>query len=171
LTPATASADVTKAAVEALLFREARLLDEWRLDEWLDMFTSDAMYWLPLDDGKPTDRNASIVFDTTVRREERVHHLLNHRFASQSPRSRTVHMIANVEVEAASENRVLARSNQVVYEVRTGDFRQTGLGRVRPLVARVEHLIEVQDGELKIAGKKILLIDRGMSQRNLTFIL
>lgn len=32
--------------VEEFLYREARLLDERRFDEWLDLFTDDARYWM-----------------------------------------------------------------------------------------------------------------------------
>src|SRR5271163_3779869 len=36
--------------VEDLLYKEAALLDEWRLDEWLELLTEDAVYEVP-----PTD--------------------------------------------------------------------------------------------------------------------
>jgi len=169
MTPATLGID--RDAIEALLYREARLLDEWRLEEWLTLYTPDALYWVPIDDRKPVDRNTAIILDTATRREERVHHLLHNRFASQSPRSRTVHAITNVEIEPAPDDGFLVHSTQVVYEVRTGDFRQNGLGEVRSLVARVEHRIEPAGGGLLIAGKKILLIDRDIVQRNLMFII
>jgi 3-phenylpropionate/cinnamic acid dioxygenase small subunit len=32
--------------VEQFLYREARLLDERRLHEWLELFTDDARYWM-----------------------------------------------------------------------------------------------------------------------------
>jgi ethylbenzene dioxygenase subunit beta len=37
--------DVTQE-VEQFLYREARLLDERRLHEWLELFTDDARYWM-----------------------------------------------------------------------------------------------------------------------------
>ena len=33
--------------VEQFLYREVRLLSELRLEEWLDLFTDDARYWMP----------------------------------------------------------------------------------------------------------------------------
>ena len=36
--------------VEDFLYKEAALLDEWRLDEWLGLLTEDAIYEVP-----PTD--------------------------------------------------------------------------------------------------------------------
>jgi ethylbenzene dioxygenase subunit beta len=157
-------------AATAFLYREARLLDTWQLDEWLTLFTHDGIYWVPIDDAKPATRNTAIIHDTPLRREERVFHLMNHRFASQTPRSRTIHIISNVESEATTNDEFLLRSNQVIYEVRTGDFRQNGLGEVRPLIATVEHLVRPDGATIKIVSKKVLLIDRDMVQRNLTFI-
>ena len=59
--------------VEQLLFREARLLDHNRLDEWLDLFTEDATYWVPLERGQKDPQNtSSIIFDDRTLLEIRV---------------------------------------------------------------------------------------------------
>jgi 3-phenylpropionate/cinnamic acid dioxygenase small subunit len=34
--------------VEQFLYREARLLDERRFHEWLELFTDDVRYWMPV---------------------------------------------------------------------------------------------------------------------------
>lgn len=157
--------------VEALLYREARLLDDLQLTEWLDLFTEDGLYWIPMDENAPVARAASLVYDDRMRREERVHHLQHLPFPAQSPRSRTVHLVSNIEIENAGGDSIDVRSAQVIYEVRTGDFTQIGLGQVRPLVARAQHVLRRVDGQLKISLKKLLLIDRDMPQANLTFII
>jgi ethylbenzene dioxygenase subunit beta len=165
-----ASGTVDLEAVRQFLYREARLLDDLRLSEWLTLFTQDGLYWIPIDEDQSPDRCASLVRDDGPAREERVYHLLETPFPAQSPRSRTVHVVSNVEA-TRSGDRITAHSSQVVYEMRTGDFRQVGLGDVRALVARVTHTL-VEDGpRLMIAEKKLLLIDRDMPQGNLTFII
>ena len=35
--------------VEQFLYHEARLLDTGQFEAWLDLFTEDATYWLPLE--------------------------------------------------------------------------------------------------------------------------
>jgi 3-phenylpropionate/cinnamic acid dioxygenase small subunit len=160
----------TRAEVEDLLFREARLLDDLKLDEWLQMFAPDGLYWIPIDENAPIASQGAIVFDTPLRREERVHHLLHTSFPAQSPRSRTIHCITNVMVESQDEN-LLVTSSQVIYEMRTGDFAQKGIGLITPLVARVDHVLRTIQGQLRIAEKKILLINRDTWQGNLTIIL
>jgi len=161
---------ITQQDAEAFLYKEAELLDELRLEEWLSLFTPDGLYWIPIDDSLSTDHTASIVRDNALRREERVFHLSNTRFPAQSPRSRTLHMIANVRIAETGPNLFRLHSNQTIHEVRAGDFRQVGLGVVNTLVAKVEHVLEQHQGTLKIALKKILLINRDMPQGNLTFL-
>jgi 3-phenylpropionate/cinnamic acid dioxygenase small subunit len=156
--------------VRQFLYREARLLDDGELREWLTLFTDDGLYWVPIDENQPPERCASLVRDDGPARDERVYHLLETPFPAQSPPSRTVHVVSNIEV-TRSDEQVVATSSQVVYEMRTGDFTQVGLGVVRQLVGRVTHTL-VDDGtELKIACKKILLIDRDVPQGNLTFVI
>lgn len=166
------SSAMTRAEAEDFLYREARLLDELQLDEWLTLFAKDGLYWIPIDDSKPPERNLSVICDPPLRREERVHHILRTQFPSQTPRSRTVHLVSNVEVSPdGATGAVRLRSNQVIHEIRTGDYRQTGLGEMRTLVATVEHVLRPEDGKLKIALKKIKLIDRDMPLGNLTFLI
>ncbi|MEM8662420.1 MAG: hypothetical protein AAGF35_16165, partial [Pseudomonadota bacterium] len=38
------------AECAALLHFEARLLDQKRYEQWLDLYTDDAIYWIPYDD-------------------------------------------------------------------------------------------------------------------------
>ena len=41
---------IARTDVEDFLFAEAELLDEWRLPEWLELFTDDAIYYVPATD-------------------------------------------------------------------------------------------------------------------------
>jgi len=79
--------------------------------------------------------------------------------------------VSNIEIVEEDGALVRVRSNQVIYELRKGDFRQVGLGEVRANVAAVEHRLRLRDGGLEIVRKKIVLIDRDVQQQNLTFLL
>ena len=48
--------------VEDFLFREATLLDEWRLDDWSELFTEDARYVVPTTDLPEGDPARYLVF-------------------------------------------------------------------------------------------------------------
>ncbi len=161
---------MTRTEVEDFLFLEARLLDSLDLDAWLQLFTHDGLYWVPIDENAPVSSQGAIIFDTTLRREERVYHLLHTLFPAQSPRSRTIHYVSNVIVEACGTDLAVS-SSQVVYEMRTGDFSQKGIGDITPVVSRVDYVLRVVDGRTLIAEKKVLLINRDTWQGNLTFML
>ncbi len=38
--------------LQDFIYDEARLIDEKRLDEWFELFTDDAIYWMPLARGQ-----------------------------------------------------------------------------------------------------------------------
>ena len=48
--------------VEDFLFEEATLLDEWRLDDWCELFTEDARYVVPTTDLPEGDPERDLVF-------------------------------------------------------------------------------------------------------------
>ena len=61
---------VTRSDVEDFLFAEADLLDQWRLPEWLTLFTDDAKYEVPCTDLPPDaspDTNLFYIADDYVR--------------------------------------------------------------------------------------------------------
>jgi len=87
--------------IEQFLYREARLLDEGHFDEWLDLFTADAVYWLPVgqSDTDP-DRQVSIIYDGRHEMERRVARLKSGYAHAQDPPSRTHRIVSNVELSA-----------------------------------------------------------------------
>ena len=86
--------------VEDFLYREAALLDEWRLDEWLTLFTEDTRYVVPttdLPDGDPSE-NLVFIDDDIVRLRARVVRLNSRHAHREYPWSRTRRFISNVRV-------------------------------------------------------------------------
>ncbi|AZG10440.1 hypothetical protein EGT29_22625 [Pigmentiphaga sp. H8] len=160
----------TRADAETLLIHEADLLDTRQLDDWLKLFTEDGLYWIPLDPAEEPGQNAAIVHDDTLRREERVYHLLHVEFPAQSPPSRTLHLIGNVRVQEHAEG-FLVKSNQVIYEMRTGDSAQVGIGEIQPLVTTMEHICRPTAQGVRIVRKTITLMNHDAWLGNLTFLL
>ncbi|MET4575689.1 aromatic-ring-hydroxylating dioxygenase subunit beta [Ottowia thiooxydans] len=157
--------------IRDLVFLEAELLDDLELRPWLDLFTEDGIYWAPIDDAVPRSQSASLIYDDSMSRQERVHHLLQLPFPAQNPRSRTVHFVSNLRVTGTAPGFYKVRSSQLIVEARPGDYTQIGLGKVATYVAKVEHHIEEVEDTLKVKLKKILLINRDMPLGNLTFML
>jgi p-cumate 2,3-dioxygenase subunit beta len=104
--------------VEDLLYHEADLLDSWKLDEWLTLFTADAQYLVPPTDvaGDDADPNTSLfyVFDDRNRMNERVIRLNKIGAHSEWPRSKVRHLVSNVRVQRDGD-RVSARASFAVW--------------------------------------------------------
>src|SRR6266545_3030662 len=101
-----------------VLEREARLLDQLRYEDWLALFAPECIYWVPAtpNAGDPR-REVAVMFDDRRRLEDRVFRLRTGFAWSQAPASRTVRLIANVEVFAADRDDVrMVRSNFLIHE-------------------------------------------------------
>jgi benzoate/toluate 1,2-dioxygenase subunit beta len=96
----TSAVELRRHAVEQFLYQEARLLDEGRLEEWLELFTPDAVYWLPAGNGDidPTE-HVSIIYDTRREMSARVARLRSGYAHAQDPASRMCRLLSNVEIE------------------------------------------------------------------------
>jgi 3-phenylpropionate/cinnamic acid dioxygenase small subunit len=165
---------LTRAEAEEFLYREARLLDTLRLEEWLTLFTDDGLYWLPIHDGEPADAvdAVSILYDDAARREERVYRTLHTPVLDQNPRSRTVHLIGNVEVgETDERGDVRVMCSQFVAELRAGGQRQVGLNRTRMFAARGEYRLRHTADGWRMSLKKLVLVDADQPLYNLTFLI
>lgn len=165
--------DLRVDEVTALLFREARLLDDVQWDKWLDLFTEDGLYWIPLEDtAAGPDRDLAIAYDDAEGRAARVFRRQRTRVYDQDPPSRTVHAVCNVEVVGTDdEGDVVVYSTQFVGEVRAGGDAQIGLNSPRLLMARVEHRLQLTDDGPRIRMKKVLLLDRAQPLYNMSFLI
>lgn len=162
---------LTTGQAANFLFHEGRLLDELRLEEWLDLFAPDSLYWLPIDDNAGR-RDTALIYDGDIRRRERVFRLLKTPLPSQTPPSRTLHQISNVIVEPGDdENAATVLSNQVIVEVRTGDHTQRGLGNQNIFAGHCVHDLVRHEDEWRIKTKTLTLLNRDTAVSNLTFML
>ena len=111
-----------RAAVEEFIYHEAALLDEWRLDEWTELFTADAHYIVPATDFPQGDGTNSLVLldDNLDRIRGRVTRLKSRRAHREFPWSRTRRLVTNVRVLSASKDEVEVTANFCVYRIRGG---------------------------------------------------
>ena len=110
----------TREQCRMLLEREARLLDEGRFEEWLEMFAPQCVYWVPARPGAADPRReVAVALDDRRRLEDRIYRLRTGSAWSQAPASRTVRLVSNVEV---FEN-MMVRCNFLLSEFRAGETR------------------------------------------------
>lgn len=154
LTAAELSRDEA-TAIEHYLYREARLLDEDRWDDWLALFSDDGMYWAPLVAGQDNPLNhVSLFWENALLREVRVKRITNPRNWSQQPRSRCARVVGNVMVDGRDPDTgdLVVTSRFQFAEWRKGGDHRSLAGSCR------HHLI--QDGDtLRIRLKRVDLIN------------
>jgi len=154
---------LTRSEAEDLLYREARLLDDLRHQEWLAMLDENATYWIPCNgDGTDPNREISLVFDDKHRLTDRIGRLQSGLAHAQNPPSKTKRLVSNVQIENATENTATILSGFILYELRRG--------KERVFAGRYEHRLHLVDGTWKIASKKIVLMNNDEVIDNLTFI-
>lgn len=109
--------------VQNLLFEEASLLDNWKLDEWLEMYTEDAGYFVPptdLSDDAEPESSLFYIADDRNRMQERVIRLNKKTCHSEYPRSKVCHAVSNVRIISEEDDLVTVEAVFVVY--RTKDY-------------------------------------------------
>jgi p-cumate 2,3-dioxygenase subunit beta len=154
---------LSRADAEDLLYREARLLDDHRYDEWAQMLTADVTYWIPCNgEGSDPKREISMVYDNFAKLEDRIARLASGIAHAQSPPSRTKRLVSNVQLEESAEGGATVCSGFIMYELRRG--------KERMFAGRYEHQMRFENGRWKIAAKKVVLINNDEVIDNLTFI-
>lgn len=169
--------------VEQFLYYEARLLDERRLHEWVELFTEDVRYWMPirsnrypaeskaigrLDQAQDTgaeraqEEELAILDETKATLRARIARLGTGMAWAEDPPSRTRHMISNIEVEegdTASELKVY--SNYLVYRTRGETEQDFYIGRREDVLRRL-------DDTWKIARRTIILDQNVLLAKNVS---
>ena len=105
----TVNQPTLREQVEDFLFREAALLDDWLLDDWVDLFTQDARYVVPTTDLPEGDPKRDLVFidDDITRLRARAVRLNSRHAHREYPWSRTRRFISNVRVTGSRQRRAL----------------------------------------------------------------
>jgi 3-phenylpropionate/cinnamic acid dioxygenase small subunit len=169
--------------VERFLYHEARLLDERRFREWLDLWTEDAHYWMPVRSTRiPKESKAMVIMNPDNYEEEelakegelayfdetketitlRIQRLETGMAWAEIPPSRTRRIISNIELEGGNKNgEVVAFSNFLVYRNRRETEQDFFVGRREDLLRRA-------DGQWKIARRKVVLDQNILMSKDLS---
>ncbi len=134
------------------LHHEARLLDTQRFEEWLELFTDDATYWVPLQQNQQDAlETSSLIHDDRTLLELRVKQLRHPRAHARLPLARTVHQVSNVLLLKESPTDLVVASTLTLIEFRNE--------KQRLWAALVEHCLRRTPAGLKIAHKRVDLVN------------
>jgi 3-phenylpropionate/cinnamic acid dioxygenase small subunit len=148
------------ATFGAVVAEEAWLLDLGRYEDWLDLFSTECLYWVPASAGGDPQREVTLACDDRRRMGDRIAWMRTGLASAQIPPSRTTHLLSGaVRVPTMVTGEVKIRSSFVIHEARTG------------LAGWCGHVLVPADGRWRIARKLVQLVDAEVGWRNLTFLL
>jgi p-cumate 2,3-dioxygenase beta subunit len=147
----TKQLSVTRQQIEDFLYEEAALLDEWRLEEWLELLTEDAAYYVPSTDTPDGDHHSTlfVIADDATRIRSRVKQLLGRFAHAEHPHSRTRRLISNVRVRSMEGETIRVTANFAVYRLR--------MEQLDTYVGRYEYALVWREGRLKIRERRAIL--------------
>jgi p-cumate 2,3-dioxygenase beta subunit len=163
------AAVLTRDAIEEFLYREAELLDDWRLPDWAELYTDDARYDIAsLDAPDPVTADAAtslfVLSDDKARITSRAKRLMKKTAHAEYPHSKTRHITSNVRIGAGTDEGLAVRANFVVFRTK-GDKTVHYMGEAR-------YLLTVVSGAIRIRRKRCVLdLNTLADQGRLTIIL
>ncbi len=151
------------AEAHELLAKEAHLLDDRNYEGWLELFTAECLYWMPVDPlAEDGALRLNVFYDDRAKMEDRVSRLESGTAYTEEPISLTARTFAALIVEPDGEDGFLARSNFQMVAYRMGEQRLLG--------GRYKHRLVRQDGDLRISEKRVTLLGSDAPQRPMTFL-
>jgi 3-phenylpropionate/cinnamic acid dioxygenase small subunit len=163
--PGNTDLSALRQEVADFIFREAELADCHAFDEWLALWTKDALYWVPCNEDDVDPRShVNILYEDLDKIEMRLFRLKGKRAHAQQPKSRLARVVSNIRIAGTDANGdIVANANFVIGEVR--------LNRQEVWIGRLRYVLRREAGKLKMAQKKVMLLGNDMPVANLTFII
>ena len=157
--------NITPNDIIDYIYAEARMLDEGSYSDWLDLWLPDGHYWMPLD-YKQTDpiNETSLLWEDSFMLRLRVERLNGARTFSQKPKSRCHHVIQRPFVD--------------IFDLENGEFQtntsmhyvETRLDDQILLALTATHDLKLLDGALRIANKKVELLNSDAAFGNIQLL-
>lgn len=159
--------------IEQFLFREARLLDHERWDDWLALMAQDIHYWMPtLENRRRADKNGPYGPERGALYDDNLHDLKRRvtRFKqpsawSEDPPTRHAHVVSGVEAyEGEKPGEYCVHSTFVNYRTRVDHDNYL-------LVGRREDVLRADGAGFRLARRKIVITQSVLLAKNLNTFL
>ncbi len=148
--------------VELFLYSAFRLLDRGEFDRWMDTWSAELSYIVQTAGNLERGSTAALINDNRDRLIGRIASIEQY-WHAEVPRTRTSHLIGNVEVEASPDGTLVARSRFIVSATRLGTQGMLA-GRYEDVIQRDgQHLrlrsrLAVLDNDLLVAGRVTYIV-------------
>ena len=156
---------LTRDDIIDFIYEEARMLDDGRFSEWLDLWIPEGHYWMPLDyKQKDPDLVTSLLYEDDFMRRLRVERLNGERTFSQKPKSRCHHVIQRPFVDEFDLDTGHFVTNTSMHYV------ETRLDEQFLLAITTTHELRLVDGKLRIANKRVDLLNSDAAFGNIQLL-
>ena len=150
--------------VSQFLYREARLQDEHRFDEWEALWTDDALYWvLANGEGGDPEQQMSIIYDNRSRIALRIRQFHTGKRYSQSPASRLRRVVSNIEILARDGDELTVGANMLLFETSRRGTVHWG--------ARNTYVLRRTDSGWRMARKTVSLVNNETALPTMAFLI
>lgn len=141
-----------KENIHDFLYHEARLLDEGRFSDWLELWMPDGIYWMPLDyQQTDPDLVTSLMYEDMFMLKLRVERLNGARTFSQKPKSRCSHVLQRPWIDEIDNSQCTTTTSMHYVETRQDDQIL--------LAITATHKLVLHEGKLRIANKRVDLLN------------
>lgn len=137
--------------VTAFLWREADILDAPDYDAWLDLWTEDGMYIMPICEGEDYANQLNLCYDNAKMRRDRVGRFQAGFSISSAPPARTIRTISRIVIDEAAGDLIKVRAAEHVIEDK--------FGRQRQWAANAHYTLKSEDGEFRLHEKIVRLLN------------
>jgi 3-phenylpropionate/cinnamic acid dioxygenase small subunit len=163
-----------RCEIEEFLYFEAELLDDRRFEEWLDLWTEDSHYWMPIrstrvrgdEEHELTKPWENSYFDDDLGVLRRRVAKLDTRFSwAEEPPSRTRHLLSNIRLKPAEKpDELIVVCNFITYRTRLSSDEDKWVGERKDTLRKV-------NGAWKIADRQVFLDEAVLKSKNLSVFL
>lgn len=141
------------------IYTEARLIDERKFEDWLELYADDGIYWMPLEFGQTEEHLAtSLMYEDKLLLTVRVERLSGARTFSQRPESRCHHLLQKPQILEIGET---AKTRTSFH------YTETRLDETFFLVGWAEHVLRAKSDSFEIVQKRVNLINPESVHRNI----
>ena len=146
------SADSLQQQVEQFLFRQSELLDRKCWNQYIDLFSDDGVYWMPVTEDQTEWLDSPSIFAEDKRLMEiRMGRVMHPNAWSQAAQWSTSHLVGNVVIESLDTDKIVVRSRFQMLELRRDAQRHFG-GTYR-------HTLERHGNDFKIVLQRVDLLN------------
>lgn len=111
------------ADVTEFLWQEADMLDAKNYGAWLDLWTQDGIYILPMGDGEDYKNQLNLCYDDDKMRRMRVDRFNRGFSISSAPAADTVRTVSRIVIESAEDDTIKVRAAEHLIENKFGRQR------------------------------------------------